>query len=159
MGEKRKGADPKTVAQNLAILVNGETWVATHVAIVRRNERREQYVHLIVNDAEKEHTQEFFVERRGMIQAWLSLEVGLKKIDQLQIEINKEAWAASDISKFQDQQGREWIQITIVHMQSGVRQIIAIERDGMIAAYYALRLDVGTVLEMSVEAVVDFMDF
>ncbi len=156
MDLKHNEVSRQEAAKNLRVMIDGAPWTATRVAIVRRNDERAHWVHMIIMDPESGMQFEYFMDRLSMIKAWLALDMGAikeKHIAGLIIELNGNNCTAIDVTAFDD--GEDWIQMDIT-CSNGKKQIIAIERQGMIDAYYALRLGVEDFVETAFEVVDEF---
>ena len=123
----------------LHVMVNGVQWSATHIAIVQRDGKRPHWVHMKIMDSESGVQFEYFIGRIAMMHAWMALDIGTitaKHISDLVIEFNGNKCTAVDVSDFYNED-EVWIQLKIKCID-GAKQTIAIERQSMINAYYAL---------------------
>lgn len=97
---------------------------------------------------------EYFMERMGMIKAWLALDMGImtrEHVSDLIINVNKKRCMAHDVLAFESG-GENWIRMDL-ECVDGVKQTIAIERQGMIDAYYALRTSIEDMFNDGIEAI------
>lgn len=143
-------------AKNLLVKINKVRWRADRIAILRDNDGT-HWVYMIIIDDQSGNRQEYLVERLGMIKSWLALDnFGQKLYKHLQIQMNNKKWIAQDVEKEKDDNGLVWIEIIMKDEKSDEMVSISIERQGMIDAYYALRLKVGDMFESGIDALEAF---
>lgn len=157
---KEKILSEDEAAKNLLVTINNEAWEAKKIAIVRRHGKREHWVYMVVeNPNDNTKTHEYFMERKTMIASWIALDVsGVKKIDDLQIEVDDQKWVPEDLFKVRDDKNRIWITLCMKNHETGTSQVISIERESIIAAFYALRFNVEDMVDSSVDAIDSFID-
>ena len=148
-------------AERLKVKINGQTWQATRVRIVRRKEGdRTQWVHMVVVDPEGGMQMEYFMERLSMIKAWLALDIGEitgEHINALVLELNGLRCNVLDINVI-NKSNEQWIEMSIKCVFDGTRQTIAIERQSMINAYYALRKGIEDMFEIAGDVIGSIFD-
>lgn len=160
MDLKHNKITKEKAAENLRVMVDGIPWMVQKIAIVRRkNGDRTQWVRMIIVDYKSGLQIDYLMERLSMIKAWMALDFGAitkEHITNLITYIDGKKCTVKDVSAF-EKKGEGWIQI-IVAIAEGSDQIITIERQGMIDAYYALRTNIEDLLDDGVDVIGDLLD-
>lgn len=147
-------------ADELKVRINNQLWQATRIRIVRRKEGdRTQWVHMVIVDTQGGMQMEYFMERLSMIKAWLALDLGeitADHINALILELNGCRCKVLSVDVL-DESDEQWVQMSIECID-GTKQIIAIERQSMINAYYALRLSIEDMVETAINVVGSFLE-
>lgn len=139
--DKKRILTQEDAAKNLLVLLDGEQWLGKSIAIVNRGMCQEYWVRTIISDMQGKRQQDYVVEYTSLVTAWFGLKCNKKVFEQLRIEMNDVMWKAVNLTTFQDNQGRDWIQLDIKNMDKE-QHSIAIEKDSMIDAFMALKDDI-----------------
>ena len=125
-------------ARGLLVLVNGQQWRAKSISIVQVENA--YWVRTDIMNPNQKGTQEYIVEYSGLVRSWFGLKNDRMLFDHLQVHMNGPLWNVVDLSIFYDDREREWIQIDIE--REGETYSVAIERESMIDAFFALKDDI-----------------
>ncbi|MFC1638401.1 hypothetical protein ACFL2R_03175 [Patescibacteria group bacterium] len=127
------------LASRLKLYVDGKEMRSNGVNIFRKKKGSEQWVYLSVVLLDG-GCDEYLIDRKNMVKSWLKLDRESKsEVSQMKVEINGEKWIAKGTSEIKI--GDEvFVQLEIE--KKGVVRVIAIDRVGLVEAYYALRTNV-----------------
>jgi len=149
---------PEEAARELKVRINDVPWQAHKISIVRRERKGPHWVYMVVADEESGMQYTYFMERLPMIKAWLALDagsLGREHINDLAIELDGDNLKVLDVKTSQEG-GEQWIHLEISRI-NGVNQVVSIERQSMINAYYALRLGVEDMIETAMGIAESFL--
>ncbi|MFC1609096.1 hypothetical protein ACFL3M_02800 [Patescibacteria group bacterium] len=127
------------LAGRLKLYVDGKKMKSSGVNIFRKEKGAEQWVYLSVVLSEDD-SDEYLIDRKNMVKSWLKLDrESESEVSQMKVEVNGEKWTAKGTSEIKI--GDEiFVQLEIE--KNGVVRVIAIDRKGLVEAYYALRTNV-----------------
>jgi hypothetical protein len=154
---KKMSAD--AAAQNLKVLINNVAWQTQKIAIVHRKKGGPHWVYMIVADPSSGMQYTYFMERLPMIKAWLALDMNAltdMHIQNLVLELDGCGCRILKVGVSYEAD-EEWIKMEISCV-NGVKQIISIEKQSMINAYYALRLGVEDMIETVMDVAGSFLN-